>query len=134
MHTKWLGSRLAIAAWVLLSAAIPVGLPLLTPTPALATAYTDQTLPTLHRGDRGDAVRKLQDLLLSNGFLPAAARRLGHISAGRSDGIFGAVTESAIRDLQQRYGLPVTGVVNPATWEVLDQRENPYHAPLPWRY
>lgn len=100
----------------------------------IATAYTDATLPTLRRGDRGEDVRKLQEILQSNGFLPAAGVRLGNPRLGGVDGIFGAVTESAIRDLQQRYELPVTGVVNPATWEVLDTRENPYRAVLPWKY
>ncbi|MBD2091566.1 peptidoglycan-binding protein [Microcoleus sp. FACHB-1515] len=98
----------------------------------IATAYTEQTLPTLARGSRGEAVRKLQGILQSNGYLGAASVRLGNPRLNTVDGIFGAVTESAIRDLQQRYDLPVTGVVTPATWEVLDLRENPYGAPLPW--
>lgn len=98
----------------------------------IATAYTEQTLPTLARGSRGEAVRKLQGILQSNGFLGAASVRLGTPGFNRVDGIFGTVTESAIRDLQQRYDLPVTGIVDPATWEVLDLRENPYGAPLPW--
>ncbi|MBI4781236.1 MAG: peptidoglycan-binding protein [Oscillatoriophycideae cyanobacterium NC_groundwater_1537_Pr4_S-0.65um_50_18] len=100
----------------------------------VATAYTDQTLPTLRRGDSGEAVRKLQGILQSNGFLGAADVRLGNRGYGTVDGVFGSVTESAIKDLQQRYDLPVTGVVNPGTWEVLDAHENPYRSPLPWKY
>ena len=100
----------------------------------LATAYTDQTLPTLRKGDRGEAVTKLQGILQSNGFLGAADVRLGRRGYGTVDGVFGSVTESAIKDLQQRYRLPVTGVVNPATWEVIDAHENPYRSPLPWKY
>lgn len=100
----------------------------------LATAYTDQTLLTLRRGDRGEAVRKLQGILQANGFLGAANVRLGNPGLNVVDGIFGAVTESAIKDLQQRYDLPITGIVNPATWEVLDTQENPDKAPLPWRF
>ncbi|MBD2465094.1 peptidoglycan-binding protein [Oscillatoria sp. FACHB-1407] len=99
----------------------------------IATAYTDQTLPTLRVGDRGSEVESLQRILLSNGFLGAAGVRLGTPEAIAVDGVFGAVTESAIQDLQQRYGLPVTGVVDPATWEVLDSYENPYREPLPWQ-
>ncbi|MDX2211676.1 MAG: peptidoglycan-binding domain-containing protein [Oculatellaceae cyanobacterium bins.114] len=99
----------------------------------IATAYTDQTLPTLRLGDRGNEVESLQRILLSNGFLGAAGVRLGNPGAIAVDGVFGAVTESAIQDLQQRYGLPVTGIVDPATWEVLDTSENPYREPLPWR-
>ncbi len=99
----------------------------------LATAYTDQTLPTLRRGDRGKAVRKLQQILQGNGFLGAANARLSNPGYNIVDGIFGAVTENAIKDLQQRYKLPVTGVVNPTTWEVLDMQENPHRLPLPWK-
>jgi peptidoglycan hydrolase-like protein with peptidoglycan-binding domain len=98
----------------------------------IATAYTDQTLPTLRRGNRGRNVQKLQQILLDNGFLGAASIRLGGGAGGVAiDGIFGSVTESAVRDLQQRYNSPVTGIVTPATWEIIDQFENPYHSPLP---
>ncbi|NJL39802.1 MAG: peptidoglycan-binding protein [Leptolyngbyaceae cyanobacterium SM1_4_3] len=104
------------------------------PSPMLvATAYTDITLPTLRRGDRGREVQMLQQILLDNGFLPAAGVRLGNPSGAAVDGIFGAITESAVRDLQRRYNIPVTGQVNPVTWEVLDMQENPYRSPLPWK-
>ncbi|MBV8884860.1 MAG: peptidoglycan-binding protein [Chroococcidiopsidaceae cyanobacterium CP_BM_RX_35] len=99
----------------------------------LATAYTNRTLPTLRRGSQGEAVRKLQRILQDNGFLGAANARLGNPGRNTVDGIFGAVTESAIKDLQKRYNLPVTGVVKPATWEVLDTKENPHRLPLPWK-
>ena len=99
----------------------------------MATAYTDITLPTLQRGDRGSSVQRLQQILLDNGFLGAAAVRLGNPSGAAVDGIFGFVTESAVRDLQQRYDVPVTGEMNPRTWEVLDMQENPYRSPLPWK-
>ena len=36
-----------------------------------------------------------------------------------SDGIFGPITESAVKAFQRRAGLPVTGVVDPATWQAL---------------
>ena len=105
------------------------------PSPILvATAYTDLTLPTLRRGDRGRRVQMLQQILLDNGFLGAAGVRLGNPNGAAVDGIFGAITESAVRDLQQRYNIPVTGQVNPVTWEVLDMRENPYRSPLPWKF
>jgi len=99
----------------------------------VATAYTNLTLPTLRRGDRGTGVRMLQQILLDNGFLPAAGVRLGNPSGTAVDGVFGAITESAVRDLQRRYNIPVTGRVNPVTWEVLDMQENPYRSPLPWK-
>ncbi|MBD2073898.1 peptidoglycan-binding protein [Phormidium sp. FACHB-592] len=99
----------------------------------IATAYTDLTLPTLRQGDRGRNVALLQRLLLDNGFLGAAGVRLGNPSGAIVDSIFGELTASAIRDLQQRYEIPVTGQVNPTTWEVLDRHENPYRSPLPWK-
>ncbi|MBD2095538.1 peptidoglycan-binding protein [Trichocoleus sp. FACHB-591] len=99
----------------------------------IATAYTDLTLPTLRRGDRGRSVQLLQQVLSDNGFLGAAGVRLRNPSGAVVDGVFGPITESAVRDLQQRYKVPVTGQVNPRTWEVLDMHENPYRAPLPWK-
>jgi peptidoglycan hydrolase-like protein with peptidoglycan-binding domain len=99
----------------------------------VATAYTDITLPTLRRGDRGRRVQMLQQILSDNRFLNAAGVRLGNPSDAVVDGVFGAITESAVRDLQRRYNIPVTGQVNPVTWEVLDMRENPYRSPLPWK-
>jgi peptidoglycan hydrolase-like protein with peptidoglycan-binding domain len=100
----------------------------------IATAYTDQTLPTLRRGNRSKAVRKLQQILLDNGFLAAASARLGTGAGGVAiDGIFGLTTESAVRDMQRRYKQRVNGVVTPATWETLDVSENPYRSPLPWK-
>ena len=104
------------------------------PSPVLiATAYTDLTLPTLRQGDRGRDVELLQRILQDNGFLGAAGVRLGNPRGAIVDGIFGEITASAIRDLQQRYKIPVTGQVNPTTWEVLDMHENPYRSPLPWK-
>ena len=37
------------------------------------------------------------------------------------DGIFGPETTAAVRQFQQYYGLPVTGVMNTATWNVLNR-------------
>jgi hypothetical protein len=104
------------------------------PSPMLiATAYTDITLPTLRRGDRGRRVQMLQQILSDNGFLNAAGVRLGNPSGAAVDGSFGSITEAAVRDLQRRYNIPITGQANPVTWEVLDRRENPYRSPLPWK-
>jgi peptidoglycan hydrolase-like protein with peptidoglycan-binding domain len=98
----------------------------------VATAYTDLTLPTLRPGDRGKSVQLLQQILSDNSFLHAAGVRLGNPRGAVVNGVFGPITESAVRDLQKRYKIPVTGQVNPRTWEVLDMHENPYRAPLPW--
>ncbi len=100
----------------------------------IATAFTDQTLPTLRRGNRSKDVQKLQQILLDNSFLPAASARLGSGTGGVAiDGVFGATTEAAVRDLQRYYKKRVTGVVTPSTWETLDLYENPYRSPLPWK-
>jgi peptidoglycan hydrolase-like protein with peptidoglycan-binding domain len=63
----------------------------------------------LRRGDRGDGVRKLQLQL----------RRLG-FPAGSVDGVFGPVTEQAVRMFQQSVGLPSTGLVDKATWDLVN--------------
>lgn len=57
----------------------------------------------LRRGDRGPAVRELQQLLVSRGRAIAV------------DGDFGPATEAAVRAAQQAGGLSVDGVVGPAT-------------------
>lgn len=100
----------------------------------IATAYTDQSLPTLSRGNKGRNVEQLQQILLDNGFLAAASARLGTGAGGVAiDGIFGSTTESAVRDVQRRYKQRVNGVVTPFTWETLDLYANPYRLPLPWK-
>ena len=99
----------------------------------VATAYTNLTLPTLRPGDRGRGVRLLQQILSDNSFLHAAGVRLGNPRGAIVNGVFSPITESAVRDLQKRYKIPVTGQVNPRTWEVLDIHENPYRSPLPWK-
>jgi peptidoglycan hydrolase-like protein with peptidoglycan-binding domain len=99
----------------------------------VATAYTNLTLPTLRPGDRGRGVQLLQQILSDNSFLHATGVRLGNPRSAVVNGVFGPITESAVRDLQKRYKIPVTGQVNPRTWEVLDMHENPYRSPLPWK-
>ncbi len=115
------------------SALIAAPFSLQKPPILIATAYTDITLPTLRRGDQGKSVQMLQRILLDNGFLGAAGVRLGNQSGVIVDGVYGSITEAAVRDLQQRYQAPVTGQMNPQTWEVLDIKENPYRSPLPWK-
>ncbi len=55
-------------------------------------------MATLKRGERGDAVRRLQALLCLSG-----------IDAAPIDGAFGSGTERAVRACQERDGLPATG-------------------------
>jgi peptidoglycan hydrolase-like protein with peptidoglycan-binding domain len=64
--------------------------------------------PTVSQGDTGEAVEQAQ----------RALRRTPDTSL-EVDGIFGPLTEASTKDFQQRAGLPVTGVVDEATWSAL---------------
>ena len=68
----------------------------------LACAGSAQALPTLHHGDRGKSVRKLQRAL--------------HLA---DDGVFGRSTLHAVRRFQRRHGMRADGVVGAATWRML---------------
>lgn len=68
--------------------------------------------PTLRKGDKGDWVKKAQELLLGKGY------DLGKWGA---DGSFGNATESAVKDFQTDYGLTADGVIGQATWEALEK-------------
>jgi GH24 family phage-related lysozyme (muramidase) len=56
----------------------------------------------------------------------------------RVDGDFGALTESAVKDLQGRNDLPADGVVGPHTWEIIDilalepEEIRGFHGDLKW--
>ena len=69
-----------------------------------------QTLPTLRRGDKGDAVRYLQTLLLERGY------DLGKWGA---DGDFGKQTETALKQFQRDWDLKQDGVCGKQTWAML---------------
>jgi hypothetical protein len=68
----------------------------------LLLAADAQALPTLHHGDRGRSVRKLQRAL--------------HLHA---DGVFGRGTLHAVRRFQRRHHLTADGVVGASTWRML---------------
>jgi peptidoglycan hydrolase-like protein with peptidoglycan-binding domain len=63
--------------------------------------------PTIGPGATGDAVRRLQ----------RALRRTANLSVA-VDGIFGPVTETAVKEFQQGAGLTVDGIVGDQTWSV----------------
>jgi N-acetylmuramoyl-L-alanine amidase len=67
---------------------------------------------------RGDDVAELQQRLGSLGFDP-----------GRVDGIFGALTSSALLEFQRNAGLPTDGIAGPTTmnelWRVQARHEDP---------
>lgn len=69
---------------------------------------------TIKRGDVGPDVFAAQVIL----------RRLASQFAVVCDGQFGTITEQAVSNVQTFTGQTVTGVVDPATWAVLDQLAN----------
>lgn len=67
--------------------------------------------PTLHKGDQGADVIELQRLLsLQKGFTLAG------------DGVFGPVTEQAVKAFQHNHMLVVDGIVGPMTWTILQRK------------
>ena len=72
-------------------------------TPVNVTPVTPQ--PMLRTGSRGDAVRKLQELLNAKGY-----------TCGNVDGIFGSKTYAAVLAFQKANGLAADGIVGPLTW------------------
>ena len=65
------------------------------------------SLPVISNPNKGNAVKRLQNLLTKKGF-PAGA-----------DGDFGNVTESMVKKFQEKNKLSVTGVVDKDTWAAL---------------
>ena len=72
-------------------------------TPVSVTPVTTQ--PMLRTGSRGDAVRKLQELLNAKGY-----------TCGSVDGIFGSKTYAAVLAFQKANGLAADGIVGSLTW------------------
>ena len=75
-------------------------------TPVSVTPVTTQ--PMLRTGSRGDAVRKLQELLNAKGY-----------TCGNVDGIFGSKTYAAVLEFQKANSLGVDGIVGSLTWAKL---------------
>jgi peptidoglycan hydrolase-like protein with peptidoglycan-binding domain len=70
-------------------------------------AGTLSAWPLVRRGDTNHPVRSLQFLLRARGHSVAV------------DGIFGPLTEAAVRAFQQERGFAVDGIVGPITWRGL---------------
>jgi peptidoglycan hydrolase-like protein with peptidoglycan-binding domain len=78
-----------------------------------ATLFAAGTQPVLKFGSAGPDVRRVQRAL--NALYP----RLGLVSTGTFD----APTHNAVRAWQEDAGIPVSGVVNPASWAALARAE-----------
>ena len=70
--------------------------------------------PTIRQGDSGEAVRELQRLLNDLGY-----------NTGWITGIFGPLTNTAVRAFQATNNLSVDGIVGPITWGALLQGTTP---------
>jgi peptidoglycan hydrolase-like protein with peptidoglycan-binding domain len=73
---------------------------------------TPMAEPTLERGSKGDDVKDLQEGLIELDFKP-----------GAPDGVFGVLTESAVRSFQTWAKVSADGVVGPRTWEKFDDAD-----------
>ena len=71
---------------------------------------------TLRRGDNNDRVAELQRRL----------RDLGYLDSGDVDGYYGRRTAAAVKEFQKMAGLPITGVADPVTQELLFGPDAPY--------
>ena len=84
------------------------GAPAATASPRLAAPSAGPVERAIRLGDRGEAVRGLQQTLSALGF-----------DAGAADGAFQGATRDAVVAFQQAHGLAPDGVVGPATREAL---------------
>ena len=58
----------------------------------------------------GDDVRTIQRFLLN------ICRKFGNIPGVRVNGVFDELMERSVLKLQNQFGLPMSGVINPVTW------------------
>lgn len=71
-------------------------------------------MTTLKNGSKGNEVKTLQSKL--NQFMPYGLTE---------DGVFGAKTETAVKDFQFHKGLTIDGIVGPKTWAALGVTDTP---------
>lgn len=74
----------------------------------MCVLITSTAAASLHRGESGEAVRNMQQALITKGYLIDTA-----------DGFFGNNTEYALRVFQQQNGLDVDGVAGPQVLNAL---------------
>jgi peptidoglycan hydrolase-like protein with peptidoglycan-binding domain len=73
------------------------------------TTTCDPNAQTLKKGDSGEIVVTLQNLLVEKGY----------IDGDYVDGDFGPGTEAAVKQFQTDNGLTADGIVGPTTWQAL---------------
>ena len=73
------------------------------------TTTCDPNAQTLKKGDSGEIVVTLQNLLVEKGY----------IDADYVDGDFGPGTEATVKQFQTDNGLTADGIVGPTTWQAL---------------
>jgi hypothetical protein len=82
-------------------------------TPPQPIPIGDYNVPaTVHPGDRGLSVRKMQGLLIAQG-----GTQLQPV-----DGVYGDATGSVLRFFQAEHGLEGDGICGPQTWRALIER------------
>lgn len=120
------GARLAVWFAVLALLALlagPAPAPLAAAAPVINGTVAISDASSYPRyGQRSSAVRALQKKLVEAGFLRAHLRT----------GYFGTYTRGAVRAVQQKYRLPVTGRVDAATMRALDKAVAAMTGPRTW--
>lgn len=98
-------------------ACIEGAVPTPTPTPDPEPTPTPVTEPTLRRGNKGEAVRRMQTLLFDLGY---------SFGSYGVDGDFGIATAAALKQFQKDHGLQPDGICGPQTWAALKEaKEKP---------
>lgn len=87
----------------------PQALPSITPSITPTPNFVRNLYLTVPENKEGEDVLKLQQRLLT----------LGYDEVGVPDGIFGKMTQNAVRLFQENNGLEVDGYVGPLTWQKL---------------
>lgn len=90
----------------------PAALPSLTPSVTSTPSFA-RDLYLTNPPVQGDDVLKLQQRLVE----------LGYTEVGMPDGVFGKMTEAAVRRFQKQNGLEADGYVGPKTWKALFRPE-----------
>jgi hypothetical protein len=78
--------------------------------PLKTQSYVSVKLPTLKKGDKGDAVKAMQILLIGWGF---------SCGASGADGSYGSATEKALHEFKKAKKLKVTSTCGAQTWAAL---------------